>query len=173
MHLIRTGAWLLIVFCSTASLAEAAAQVPEALRACVSEKVDARRLSCYDREIALLEQQPQVAASAPPAVAVAVAVPAAAPAPVPEEEFGLRAPVADDEADRRKVEQLQGKITSISSRPRGELVLTLDNNQVWAQKTAEPLMRLKVGDDVTIERGAFGSYLLISSGRSARVRRVQ
>lgn len=169
MHRISTGAWLLIVFCCTAVPAEAVAQVPEALRACVSEKVDARRLSCYDREIARLEQHAQVAASAP----VAAAVPAAAPALVPEEEFGLRAPVAGDEADRRKVEQLQGKITSISSRPRGELVLTLDNNQVWAQKTAEPLMRLKVGDDVTIERGAFGSYLLISSGRSARVRRVQ
>lgn len=172
MHRTRTGAWLLIVFCCTASLAGAATQVPEALRACVSEKADARRLSCYDREIARLEQQTQVAASAPPAAAVPVPA-AAAPAPVPEEEFGLRAPVASDEADRRKAGQLQGKITSISSRPLGELVLTLDNNQVWAQKTAEPLMRLKVGDDVTIKRGAFGSFLLVSSGRSARVTRVQ
>lgn len=165
MHRIRPGALLLIGFCCTAGLAEAVAQVPEALRACVSQKEDAQRLSCYDREIARLDQQTQVATAAPtPVPAVATA---------PEKELGLRAPVARNEAQRRKAEQLQGRITDISLRPHGERVVTLDNDQVWAEKAAEPLMRLKVGDEVTIKRGVLGSFLLVSSGRSARVIRVQ
>lgn len=164
MHGFRPSALLLIGLCCTASLAGPAPHVPEVLRACVSQKEDSKRLACYDREIAQLDRQAEVAISPPAAAVVA-----------PEAGFGLRrdVPAKEEEEERRKLEQVQGKITNIVSRPRGERVLTLDNSQVWVQKSVDLGIRLKVGDDVTIKRGTFGAFLLFASGRSTLVARVQ
>lgn len=162
MHRFRPATLLLIGFCCTACFAETVAQVPEALRACVSQKEDSRRLACYDREIAGLDKQAEVSAAPQPAAAGVAA----------GEGFGLPRE-ALKEVDRRKAEQVQGKIASIVSRPRGERVVTLDNSQVWVQKSLDLSIRLKVGDEVTIKRGALGSYLLFASGRSTTVMRVQ
>mgnify|MGYP000662589268 FL=1 len=163
MHRFRPATLLLIALCCTACFAEAVAQVPEALRACVSQKEDSRRLACYDREIAQLDKPAEVSAALPPAAAVAAT----------EEGFGLPREVPKEGVDRRKAEQVQGKVAGIVSRPHGERVVTLDNGQVWAQKSPDLSIRLKVGDEVTIKRGAFGSYLLVASGRSTTVMRLQ
>jgi hypothetical protein len=168
MQRIRPGTLLLIGLCCTAPVSEA--QAPEALRACLTEKSDALRLSCYDREMARLEHHEDVAPSP-----VAATGPATETA---EERFGFRGTVAREATDREKaaageLEQLQGKIVGISSRPRGERVVTLSNNQVWVQKSADVKIRLKVGDEVTIKSGALGSFLLFSSGQATRVTRVQ
>jgi hypothetical protein len=164
--------------------AGAAEALPPTLRACMSESDDARRLSCFDRESARLAGDQRAAAApvaaAPPSppVAASAATPAA-PDTSPEEKFGYRGSIAREEFDRRqaeerKFEQLTAKITELGTLPRGELLLTLDNGQVWAQKAADRALRLKVGDEVTIKRASLGSFLLTTAANgSMRVTRIR
>jgi len=72
-------------------------------------------------------------------------------------------------------EELTAKVTELSSLPNGGLVLTLDNGQIWQQKTADRAMHVKVGDQVTIKRGVLNSFLLTSDTNkgSMRVARVR
>ncbi|MGH8174747.1 MAG: hypothetical protein ACREV5_00625 [Steroidobacter sp.] len=156
---------------AAAPLTRVQAQVlPASMRTCASEKDDARRLSCYDREIAQLENASDAVEPAP--------APTPAASTAPEDKFGYRGQLARDELDRQAakdaVERLDATVTEISTRPRGELVLTLDNGQVWAQKSVDTRARLKVGDKVAIKKASFGSFMLVTSaGRSTRVTRVQ
>ena len=64
-------------------------------------------------------------------------------------------------------------VAAIDKRPRGELVVTLDNGQVWAQKSADRYFPIAVGDTVEILSGALGSFRLISGNRATAVTRVQ
>lgn len=64
-------------------------------------------------------------------------------------------------------------VAAIDKRPRGELVVTLDNGQVWAQKSAERYFPIAVGDSVEILSGALGSFRLIAGNRATAVTRVQ
>ena len=64
-------------------------------------------------------------------------------------------------------------VTAIDKRPRGEIVVTLDNGQVWAQKSAERYFPIAVGDTVEILAGALGSFRLIAGNRATAVTRVQ
>lgn len=159
---VLAGVW------SVAGLAQEAKQdVLTGLRACAAEKADAARLSCYDAEMARLSQQARADAAAPAAALSA------------EERFGFRGEVAREALDRQeaaapRLEQLTAAITAISSRPHGELVVTLANGQVWAQKAVESSFRLKVGDEVTIKPGALASFRLVGpTGRSTQVARVR
>ena len=69
--------------------------------------------------------------------------------------------------------RMSATVTAIDKRPRGELVVTLDNGQVWAQKSAERYFPLEVGDPVAILAGSLGSFRLISGSRATAVARVQ
>jgi hypothetical protein len=173
----------------SATLAQA---LPASVRACASERDDARRLGCYDREIARLDQGGDVMAApatkaevAPAAAAAAATAPAAAatpptaaaPAAAPDARFGYRGDIARKELDEQTatetVDRLEATITEVSSRAHGELVITLDNGQVWVQKAPDSKMQLKAGDQVTIKKASLGSYMLVAAGRSTRVTRVQ
>jgi hypothetical protein len=68
---------------------------------------------------------------------------------------------------------MSATVTSIDKRPRGELVVTLDNGQVWAQKNADRYFPLEVGDTVEILAGALGSFRLLAGSRATAVTRVQ
>lgn len=70
---------------------------------------------------------------------------------------------------------MTAKVSELGTLPRGELLLTLDNGQVWQQKPGDRAMRIKVGDDVTIHRASLGSFLLTSQAAngSMRVTRVK
>jgi hypothetical protein len=140
--------------------------LPAALAACRAEQDDARRLACYDREVAMAGEQPAAQAAAQ----------AAAPQ-TPEEKFGYRGVLAREDQERAKVaalEQLEGLVTEISRRGDGALVMTLDNGQVWAQNRPDAFFRLKVGERVKIEPAALGSFMMIGpSKRTARVTRVR
>ena len=72
-------------------------------------------------------------------------------------------------------EQLTAKVTEVATLPNGGLMLTLDNGQIWQQKTADRAVRVKVGDQVTIKRAVLNSFLLTSdaSKGSMRVARVR
>jgi hypothetical protein len=69
--------------------------------------------------------------------------------------------------------RMSATVTAIDKRPRGELVVTLDNGQVWAQKSADRYFPLEVGDSVAILAGSLGSFRLICGSRATAVTRVQ
>jgi hypothetical protein len=144
------------------------------------ESDSTRRLACFDRESARLAQEsPPVARNADSPATAAPA--AAAPAQAGEDRFGYRGTIARAELDkkeaeeRRAFEQLTAKVTEVGRLPHGEVVLTLDNGQVWQQKPGDRAMRIKAGDEVTIHRASLGSFLLTSEAAkgSMRVARVK
>lgn len=152
--------------------------------ACANEPDDARRLACYDSAIAKAKAPVSETQSAPAPIAAtkpAVPEPAAPPAVVAtEDEFGVdgslvaRQRRAEQDQEKSKVEarSISAEVAEVSSRPRGELVVTLNSGQVWVQKDAERFP-IKPGDHVTINAGTLGSFHLVNGKRSTRVTRVK
>lgn len=149
-----------ILVCSHASFAET--NMEQQLRVCAAERDDAVRLACFDR-LAAAETN-------------ATSRPSQAADPVPEERFGIHgSPLAQrDDKDNDEPESVSAKVTRLERRRDGTLLLTLDNGQVWAEKQENPRFQIRVGESVTLKRGALHSYRLVaSSGRATRVTRVQ
>jgi hypothetical protein len=154
------------------SLANAADRTTDALLACANEADDAQRLRCFDGVVANLRKAP-----AAPAATAAAAAPPPATAPEPaasgltaEQRFGARGDTSP--ARPEQVNELSGTVTALGTKPHGQLVVTFDNGQVWAENAASKV-KLKIGDTVKIERGALGSYTLIApNGRSSKVARI-
>ncbi len=95
-----------------------------------------------------------------------------------EEKFGLRGDLKQEKAKKapelQELEQLQAQVTKVAAKPYGELVVTLENGQVWNEIQANSGTRVKAGDQVTIKSGALGSFLLVApNGRSTKVTRVR
>lgn len=90
----------------------------------------------------------------------------------PEERFGRR---TDPEEEKKgQLTELTASVTALSAKPHGELVVTLDNGQIWAEIAPGSKIRLKPGDSVTIEAGTLGSFILIAPNkRSSKVSRVR
>jgi hypothetical protein len=153
--------------------------------ACADERDDARRLACYDGAVASMKTPAGEAPAAPaPTVAPTPAPKPAAPPVVlaPADEFGVGGSAV---ARQRRSEQEQenknnsaetrsitAEVAEVTSRPRGELVITLNNGQVWVQKDPERYS-IKPGDQVTIKAGTLGSFHLANGKRSTRVTRVK
>lgn len=145
----------------------AAADEPvDSLRGCVSEPDDALRLLCYDRAMG---RQPAAAATRQAAGSSAPSQLSA------EDRFGL----SDEQARKKEnveqvpeLERLVSTVTKVARRSQGELVVTLANGQVWAQKQTQTF-HVDVGETVTIKGAALGSFMMsTASGRSTRVTRV-
>jgi hypothetical protein len=161
----------LAVLLSGAGLApaKAAERTTDALLACANESDDAQRLRCFDAVVVALRKAPAPVA---PAAAAAVAPPPGAPAPTAEQKFGARGDIKPDKHEA--LTELTGTVTALGTKPRGELIVTLDNGQVWAEITTSSKIKLKTGDTVKIERGALGSYSLVApNGRSSKVSRLR
>ena len=195
MTRLQMISWVLIGVgcCGCATAADA---LPPSLRTCMKESDATRRLACFDRESAVLaagESAPvahpadpaparpaATAPAAPVASAAATAGAAAATTQSATDKFGYRGNMARADVDKKKEEepggeQLTAKVTEIEKLPNGGMVLTLDNGQMWQQKTADSGMRVKVGEQVTIKRGVLNSFLLTSDANkgSMRVARVR
>ncbi|HEY7638394.1 MAG TPA: hypothetical protein VH814_01620 [Steroidobacteraceae bacterium] len=152
-----------------ASLAVAAIQpaladddLSKRIAACTREQDDAKRLACFDHAAAPRAQKP-VAAKVDPT-----------------EEFGVHGSelarnrdAGDDAKQDSAPKRIEAKVTAIEKRARGELVVTLDNGQVWAQKEVGAYFPLKVGDPATILAGSLGSYRLVVANRATPVTRVR
>jgi hypothetical protein len=104
------------------------------------------------------------AAASPPA---AGAAPSAA-------EFGVRNGPLQAKRDPVKEKSMLAVVSRVSSRGRGELVVTLDNGQVWTQIQPSDYP-LKAGDHVEIDVASLGSYVLWcpSSRRATKVTRIE
>jgi hypothetical protein len=193
MNRVLKVSWVLVGV-SILGSATAADALPPSLRACMKEADATRRLACFDRESATLagESAPVAkqaapapaasasAASATPAAAAATVGAAAATTQSATDRFGYKGNIAREELDKQKAEEeasgaLTSKVTAIATQPNGGLVVTLENGQVWQQKTADRGMHIKVGDQVTIKHALMGSFLLTSDTvkGSMRVSRVK
>jgi hypothetical protein len=137
-----------------------------AVKACAAIRKNAERLACYDSRVY------------PLATGAAAAAP---PTPSAEEVFGAESSVvatpAQQEAkappEREELSKITAHVTAISTLPRGELQIELDNGQVWRQVDPHELL-LHTGDSVTIARAALGTFrMTTSTGRVSKVQRVR
>jgi hypothetical protein len=150
---------------------QAAEQLSPALEACRAQKDDSQRLACYDRVLDT-ELRPTAASAELPAAAPAAGTATA------EERFGQEGPLYREVLEKtqkidRELAELHSKVAILSMRPDGALVITLENGQVWGQKSSEPSFRLKIGEPVRIKRAAMGSFILYGDSKwSTRVTRL-
>jgi hypothetical protein len=178
----------------------AAESASDGVLACAAEADEERRLACFDALAAGLRDPRPPAAAAPgsstaatfpvsptaasatpvaptvapsaAAAAAAAAQPSQAGTPSPEDRFGLR--VDRKEQKKDDLTELSARATAISPKPRGELVITLDNGQVWGEIAPGSKIKVKPGDSVKIEAGTLGSFILIApNGRSSKVTRIR
>jgi hypothetical protein len=181
-----TGKLLSVAALSSLAVSAAFAQsLPPSVAACASEKDSLARLVCFDREVAKYTQPsarvaPTPAAPAvatPPAPAVAITPPPAA-SPTTDD-FGVTGDLARKRAAVKGetapvVKELRAAVTKITSKPYGELVLELDNGQVWEQNEKKSAFVIKVGDGVVIRPAKFGSFMLSTEdGATSRVHRTR
>ena len=134
------------------------------IAACTREHDNARRLECFDRAAAPTTDVPKPAADK---VDATQAFGVAGSELARNRDDG--AAQTQDSAPKR----MTAKIAALDRRPRGELVFTLDNGQVWAQKEVGAYLPIKVGDSVTILAGSLGSFRLMLDNRVTSVTRVR
>lgn len=150
-----------------------ASAAPADFLACAAEKDDARRLACFDA--AVIQEKGQ------PTSSLQASVAAAPPPPPPlsmEEKFGLRGDLKQEKAKQApelaELQELHAKVTNVATKPYGELVVTLDNGQVWYEIQTNSGIRVKAGDPVVIKAGALNSFILVAPNRrSSKVTRAR
>src|SRR5262245_28248988 len=155
--------------------AHALGATPDAARACAAIESDAERLACYDKVFrAPVTPDPQASAARPAATTPAATSAPAAETAAPPAKTPVAGKAADDfgysEAQRTEqarasapdpqeaLKELHARIVELKQQPRGEYVMTLDNGQVWSQKSTDWKVVLAVGDEIVIRRGVSNSY---------------
>lgn len=162
-----------------ASMSGAHAADSAAPQQCAAIDDDRERLACYDG-IYRAPAAPVAAAAATGATVAAAAETTAvtSAAAAPPDDFGLTEAAKrardPERAKETMPESVTGSVAAVGRRPAGELVVTLENGQVWTQVSVDQRARVSAGDTVTIKRGALGSYMLVTQSRYAtRVRRTK
>ncbi len=151
--------WLVSLALATTAAADTPPPVPPELLNCAAIGRNNERLACFDRAVA----------------ALAAGKPAGGPAATPEATFGMLSstPAPTRPADSGgDLQSLQSTVKAFGRADDGSLLIKLENGQAWKQISGtDPLLRK--GDTVTINRAALGSFqMIMPSGRSAKVRRV-
>jgi hypothetical protein len=163
----------------------AAQEVPQSIVDCAALRKDSSRLACFDREVAELTHASQsvaptqVTPAAPRPSAPFVAATPPQNASVKEDDFGVSGNLARKRSEEKKVveaplKELRAKVTNVTTKPYGELMLEFDNGQVWEQPEKKFAFLIKVGEGVVIKQHKLGSFFLTTdSGAVTRVRRVR
>jgi hypothetical protein len=156
----RVAAAGCLVSCALAPAAGSAAEtVPASVRACTLETDSLKRLICFDKEVARYTGQPEAKQGAP-AAPVAKAAPPPAGSDAAADESPAPPPVPS------KPPHITARIVKIEDFA-DEMVLHLDNNQVWEQVQEAPAdMNLHTGDTISIDR-ELGSYWLSGANGTA------
>jgi len=137
---------VLIYAFSTSFQALAADGTPD----CASIVDDASRLACYDRYFG----SPLT--------------------PLNGAQAGADNEKTADHRPEKKVFSFTSPVTALERRRDGQFVATLENGQVWEQSEINSRAEVRVGDSITIRRGALGSYLLTTTaGIGTRVKRLR
>jgi len=165
--------------------------LPAEILACAEEADVMVRLSCYDRETTALKSKPPVPAAAPTPVisdapssvaaapaSVTASVPAAEAVPMPQASAAPAATVApspdpvDDFGYDRPLGDITAEIVRIQKQPYGELIIHLDNGQIWEQKHLDRRFKLSVGETVTVKKSTVAGFRLSGdSNKSIQVKR--
>ena len=132
---------------------------------CLEVLSERERLSCYDgfARAAPVAAEP-TGVEAEPASAAAV-IPESQPEPT---------------ASRRPLRKVSpppapvgsATIVKIDELPNNRYQLTLSDGAIWREIEGSSFRRYKVGTEVTIKRGAFGSRTLVADGARAKVARI-
>jgi hypothetical protein len=80
------------------------------------------------------------------------------------------------EKERQKARnEYTAVVTSMRTRPHGQVVVTLDNGEEWSEQYASHGFLVRVGDTVTLKKSRFSSaYRLINeNGKGYSVTRLQ
>jgi hypothetical protein len=150
----------------SAAAGDSAATLERALAHCAAIASGDDRLACYD---ALATGHPPSRLPPPPAAPQAApqaaqpAAPSAAPPPA-KEDFGLSTVQKEKKQPAQtQIQSIHASVAGLGTSSIGRMLVSLDNGQSWELDSADPL--LAVGDAVTIERGAMGSFLLTTPSR--------
>jgi hypothetical protein len=157
----RNALHIIALFALALPLQLTHAELKADLSVCASIGDDDARLRCYDAAVPRSNSPPE-----PPQKAATA-----------EDKFGERS-VRTEEAKTAhnppELKEITAKITAISRRARGQLILTLDNDQVWAEKEPSTYFPVKIGDTVSIKARSLGSFQLTGAGgRTTQVTRMQ
>jgi len=168
---LLTGAILLVS-------AQANAAIEQQLTQCAAITDKLERLICYDNLAANIQVTTEVnSTTAPIPAAAPVATPTIAPASVVtaapvaaaatnvEDNFGMQVKRVQEST----IDKIYLDVESIAEDPYGALKITFTNGQVWKQ-TEGRKFNLKVGEKVSIEKAALGSFLMGTESRNAKVR---
>lgn len=134
------------------------------LIACTQLTDETARLGCFDKEVAELRRHNP---------------PASTPvAPTPEQQFGLSdKQVIGLEAKPNQApppKTLHVHIVSVSQSALARQIFVTDNAQTWQQIELDPDFAVNIGQEVTISKGALGSFWLATDSHHAtRVKRVR
>ena len=142
----RRGALLsALTLASLLALPAGAETLEDALRHCTEFSDDRKRLACFDKAAGKLHQ-------------------------IAEQRFGHEERDAVQEAP----ESISATITDAVESAHGKYTFTLDNGQVWRQTDSGRAI-WRGGEQVTLERGALGSFFMrkTTGGRSLRVKRIK
>jgi hypothetical protein len=174
------GVALLLSLAAAQAPVHAASPDPLAvqLKRCASLTEAGARLACYDALAGLAPSATTAAAAPSPAAggsqartpnSAAVAASGAPPA----EEFGVHNGPLEVKRGPVREKRMLAVVSTVSNRGNGELVVRLDNGQVWVQLEPDKFP-VKPGDHVEIDVGAFGSYVLWSPSnrRATKVDRI-
>jgi hypothetical protein len=149
-----------------------AESLPASVRACAAESDSLRRLTCYDREVARFQEPPKATSQPkpapppsdatkheplanPPASSAPAASASTSAAPSPGDQ--PRSAAADKAGNASG--HVSARVLSIDRSP-NEMVLHLDNGQVWQElQSTSGDLSLQVGDTVNIDKH-LGSYWL-------------
>ncbi len=139
----------------------------QALEACSMIENDHTRLTCYDKvmmhKTPSVNQQQQTSAKP---VVIAPQTQAVKPA----SEFGLEHKNIAEGSEKEQINH----VLKIKKSPHGEMIITMDNGQVWRQIGTDRL-RVQTDSQVFIRRGALNSFLLklADGNKSIRVKRIK
>lgn len=176
---------LFIVAASIVYAAAAAGAAQDAgMARCARLSVDTERLACFD---ALMKRQDDSGeplqesemetgvdaverSSEPAAVEPAAVEPAAvqpAESTVQEDQPSRQLDEAPD-SKRERPREYTAIVVGMRERPRGQMVVTLDNGETWSEQYASHSFLVNVGDTITMKSGKFSSaYRLVAPGGRA------
>ena len=178
-HTQRLVSYLIMTFilCCGMAVHAQTQSVADAISACGAQKNSLKRLVCFDRIHANLNDYSdvtipkQVTSSVKPSTAMNTSTPVT-PHTVESsvnkatESFGQEIVTTDT---------MQAVITAIKSDRNNFKTITLNNGKVWKQGRIEDRARLSVGQVVTFEKGVFGAIYMSAedSNRQLSVKRIK
>jgi len=154
----------------TAGAQTVANSLPPEILACTDEVDMMVRLSCYDSVVIKLREAPVAAGMATVATPAPETITENGPVPEPAELSASDAGFGYD----RPPDRITANVVEFRELPHGELIILLDNGQIWQQKHVDRRFKLRIGETVTVARGAVaGFHLSGDSNRSIQVKRRQ